>query len=51
MTENKIQIKLRGIDAEEVLEREVKKFGGSSHIILPQKHEGKTAIVIITDEI
>lgn len=32
---------------EEVLERDVTSFGNSSHTILPQKHAGKKAIIII----
>jgi putative transposon-encoded protein len=38
-------------EGNEVIEREVKKFGNASHIILPQKHEGKKAFIIVTDEI
>ena len=34
-------------DFEEILERSVTKFGNGSHIILPQKHTGKKAIIII----
>lgn len=34
-------------DFKEVLERNVTKFGNGSHVILPQKHAGKKAIVII----
>lgn len=33
--------------AEEILEREVKKFGNSGHIPIPSKHIGKKARVII----
>ena len=32
---------------EEVLERDVSNFGNGSHVILPQKHAGKKATVII----
>lgn len=34
-------------DFEEVLERDVTSFGNGSHVILPQKHAGKKATVII----
>lgn len=43
MTRKQIVVK----DFEEQLERDVSKFGNSSHIILPKEHEGKKAIVII----
>lgn len=41
----KIQIELEKGD--EVLERKITKFSNSSHIILPAKHEGRTAKIII----
>ncbi|MEK6945365.1 MAG: DUF2080 family transposase-associated protein [Nanoarchaeota archaeon] len=34
-------------DIEEILERNISAFGSSSHIILPTKHKGKKAKVII----
>ena len=34
-------------DFEEVLEREITTFGNGSHVILPQKHSGKKATIII----
>jgi len=43
----KIDIPKEEIDAEEILERQIKKFGKSSHVILPQKHVGKKATIII----
>lgn len=47
MVKKTIQVKLE--EGDEVIEREVKKFGNGSHIILPQKHgEGKKAIIILT---
>ncbi len=36
-------------DFTEVLERDVSKFGNGSHVILPLKHAGKKAIIIIKD--
>lgn len=45
--QNKILVKLKNIEIEEVLERKIVNFGKSSHIILPQKHRDKEAIVII----
>lgn len=41
----KIQIELEKED--EVLERKITKFSNSSHVILPAKHEGKHAKIII----
>lgn len=32
---------------EEVLEKKISGFGNGSHIILPQKHKNKKAIIII----
>lgn len=34
-------------DFEEVLERDITSFGNGSHVILPQKHKNKKAIIII----
>lgn len=42
-----IKLKLKDVDVKEVLDREVSKFGTGCHVIVPQKHEGKRAIVII----
>lgn len=33
--------------ADEILEREVVKFGNSSHVLIPSKHLGKVAKIII----
>lgn len=41
----KTEIKVRYF--EEVLERDITNFGNGSHIILPQKHAGKKAIIIV----
>lgn len=35
------------IDIEEILDKKISPFGSSSHIILPAKHKGKKAKVII----
>lgn len=45
MVKAKIQVELETGD--EVIERDVKPFGNASHIILPQKHKGKKATIII----
>jgi len=45
MAKKKIEIELNTDD--EVIERDVKPFGNASHIILPQKHKGKKATIII----
>jgi len=37
------------LNAEEVLEREVTEFGTGAHIVVPQKHIGKKAKVIIKE--
>jgi len=44
----KLQIELNEDD--EVLERDVTKFGNASHVILPLKHKGKKAKVIVKKE-
>ena len=41
------EIKIKLEKGDEVLERKITKFSNSSHVILPAKHEGKTAKVII----
>ncbi|MBU0894564.1 MAG: DUF2080 family transposase-associated protein [Nanoarchaeota archaeon] len=39
-------------EGDEVVEKEVKKFGGKAgHIIVPEKHIGKKAFVVLTDKI
>jgi putative transposon-encoded protein len=35
------------IDIEEILDKKISKFGSGSHIILPLKHKGKKAKVIV----
>lgn len=35
------------LNAEEVLERDITVFGTGAHIVVPQKHAGKKAKVII----
>ena len=44
----KIQIELE--EGDEVLERKITKFGNSSHAILPEKHSGKIAKIIINKD-
>lgn len=44
-------VTLRLYPDDEVLQREVKKFGGNaSHIILPSKHVGKFALIVLSKE-
>lgn len=45
MVKTKIQVELEKGD--EIIERDIKQFGNASHIILPQKHKGKKATIII----
>jgi len=45
-----INLMLKKVDIFEVLERDVSKFGTGAHIIVPQKHQGKKAIIIIKDD-
>ena len=45
--EKKINIKIEGVEIEEILEREIKKTGNSSHAILPKRHTGKKAVIVI----
>jgi len=42
-----VLLKLKDVSIEEVLERSIVNFGKSSHVILPQKHRDKKAIVIV----
>jgi len=35
------------IDIEEILDKDISSFGSGSHIILPAKHKGKKAKVIV----
>ena len=44
-----ITMKIELNETDEVLEREVKKFGNTSHVILPKKHLGKKAKVICSN--
>jgi putative transposon-encoded protein len=49
---NHKEIILKLEEGDEVIEREVKKFGGNAgHIIIPAKHVGKKAFIVLTDEI
>lgn len=50
MEKKDIILKLKNVAILEVLEREISTFGSGSHIIVPQKHRGKKAIVIITKD-
>ncbi|HLD05557.1 MAG TPA: DUF2080 family transposase-associated protein [Candidatus Nanoarchaeia archaeon] len=36
-------------DFKEILERDISPFGNGAHIIVPQKHSGKKAIIIIKE--
>lgn len=47
MKKQKIEIELNPGD--EILDRDVNKFGNASHVILPLKHKGKKAKVIISE--
>ena len=49
MNKQDIKLKLKDINIEEVLERDVSDFGTGAHIIVPQKHTGKKSIVIIKE--
>ena len=49
MKHRDIILKLKDIKVAEVLEREVASFGTGCHVIVPQKHRNKKAIVIIQD--
>jgi putative transposon-encoded protein len=43
----KLKIELILEEGNEIIERDIKKFGNASHIILPQKQAGKKAFIII----
>lgn len=49
---NKLSImaKLRDVEVEEVLERGISEFGSGSHAILPKKHVGKKAIILVENK-
>ena len=49
MKKRKIELELNEDD--EILERDVRQFGTSSHVTLPLKHKGKKAKVIIQNKI
>ena len=51
MPKIRIERQTETIEAEEILEREVKPFGGktSAHIILPKKFIGQKAFIIIEE--
>lgn len=38
-------------EGDEIIERDIKKFGNAGHIILPSKHIGKKAFIVVTDRI
>ena len=40
-------MKLKEQDVNEILEKEVMKFGKSGHIIIPQRHLNKKVFVVI----
>ena len=42
LTEDIVKLKI-----EEIVRRDITSFGSGSHVILPKKHAGKKAIVII----
>lgn len=44
-----IQIELE--DEDEVIERKITKFSNSGHVILPTKHIGRTAKIIINKSV
>ncbi|MAF51272.1 MAG: hypothetical protein CMH64_04245 [Nanoarchaeota archaeon] len=50
MTNKDVILKLKDLEIMEVLERDISQFGTGCHVIVPQKHKGKKAIVIIKDE-
>lgn len=35
---------------EEILRKKIRKIGNSCHVLVPKKHEGKTAVIVIVDE-
>ena len=40
-------LKIKNLSIKEVLERKIVKFGTGSHIIVPQKHNGKKVFIIV----
>jgi len=48
----KRQIVLTLDEGDEIIEREIKKFGGNAgHVILPSKHIGKKALIVVAEKI
>ncbi len=47
MGKQKRKIEIELDEDDEIIQREIKAFGNASHIILPQKHKGKKATVIL----
>jgi putative transposon-encoded protein len=47
--QKKLKFELIVNEGDEMIERDIKKFGNASHIILPQKHIGKKATIIIAE--
>jgi len=45
-----ISLKITNKPIIEILEREITKYGTGSHIVIPQKHLGKKAVIIITNK-
>ena len=46
---NNIKLKMQDKPIQEVLEKEVMKFGKSGHIIIPQRHLKKKVFVVIPE--
>ena len=45
--ENDLILKLKEARIDEVLKRNITDFGSGAHAVLPKKHSGKSAIIII----
>ena len=47
MQKFEIKTKSKKIKAEEVLEKDIKRFGSAAHIFIPKRFVGKKAIILI----
>ena len=46
---NEINLKLKDINVNEVLQKEVMKFGKSGHIIIPRRHLSKQVFIVVPE--
>ena len=47
MVKPNLKFDLKGLNIEEILNRDISVFGNGSHVILPQKHKNKKVVMIV----